>query len=125
MAKPSNLIVIFVVGLTAALASGANAGKFSEDRSESSEHRGEQACSKHAQLMRRACFADRKDDYLVLPTLEQTGPRRPKNAATYLKPGMNCANSSARRAMTSISIQPTSFTRTRSATVLHQTRTGP
>jgi len=65
MSKGSNPITVMVVGLAAALSSGASADEFSVDRARADATDGGQACSTHAKLLRRACSADRNDDFLV------------------------------------------------------------
>lgn len=58
-------IYVLVVGLAAALTAAASYADFSDNHSRKHSHWGEQACSKHAKLMRRACSADKIDDYWV------------------------------------------------------------
>ena len=65
MSKHATIIGTLVVGLAALVMSAASADGFSDDRRGKSEHRGKQACSTHATLLRHACYADRQDDYLV------------------------------------------------------------
>ena len=65
MSKHSTIICTLVVGLAALVMSAASADGFSDDRWGKSGHRGKQACSTHAKLLRHACYADRQDDYLV------------------------------------------------------------
>ena len=65
MSKHSSIISTLVVGSAALFMSAASADGFSNERWGKSAHRGKQACSTHARLLRHACFADRQDDYLV------------------------------------------------------------
>ncbi len=61
MSIKKSLFCILAVGLAAALTSAANADNDSRHHS----RWGQQACSTHAKLLKEACFADRKDDFLV------------------------------------------------------------
>lgn len=61
----SRVFSILIVGLTIGLTSVSSADDDSDSDSHRSRHRGPQACSTHAEILRRACFADRKDDFLV------------------------------------------------------------
>ncbi|MBT8089105.1 MAG: hypothetical protein KJO01_02740 [Gammaproteobacteria bacterium] len=54
-----------LVGLAVALTAAASYADYSDNHSRKYSHRGEQACSKHARIMRRACSADKIDDYWV------------------------------------------------------------
>lgn len=58
-------IYVLVVGLAAALAGAASYADYSDKHARKDSHWGEQACSKHAKIMRRACSADKVDDYWV------------------------------------------------------------
>ena len=60
MTKPVGLVAIVVAGTAAVLSFGAGA---SEGGHDDDGERG--ACSTHASLLLRACFADRRDDFLV------------------------------------------------------------
>ena len=61
MSIKKSLFWVLAVGLAAALTSAANADNDSRHHS----RWGQQACSSHAKLLKEACFADRKDDFLV------------------------------------------------------------
>lgn len=65
MSKLLRLTAVLFVGLAATMVSTAFASGISAQQSSALGDRGERACSTHARIMRRACFADRLDDYLV------------------------------------------------------------
>ena len=65
MSKYSIIIYTLLAGLTVALTSTARADGLSGDESSSLAASGGAACTTHANLLRRACYADRKDDFLV------------------------------------------------------------
>lgn len=65
MSNSLRLIAVLVFGMAATMASTAYASGNSAKQSLAHGDRGERACSTHARIMRRACFADRLDDYLV------------------------------------------------------------
>lgn len=67
MSRQLKVLCILTIGLTVGLISAASADDDSDWDSDSDRgrHRGPRACSTHAEILRRACFADRKDDFLV------------------------------------------------------------
>lgn len=65
MVYQSKVVYILIIGLAVGLTSAASADDDSDSDSDKARHRGPQACSTHAEILRRACFADRKDDFLV------------------------------------------------------------
>lgn len=54
-----------LIGFAMALGSVASADGAGNSHSKSFGHWGEKACSRHANLMHSACYADRTDDYIV------------------------------------------------------------
>jgi hypothetical protein len=65
MTKQTTIINVLIAGLAVLLASSASAGGYPDKHSGGFARWGERACSSHAKILRRACFADQTDDYLV------------------------------------------------------------